>query len=178
MQNKLIFMYGKLCNRILARQEIKILNRPKWAVLILTWGRWRDTPEHSAWRIRENTIIKILKNRPNKIFLIFIIAYRGQEFISATKIKRPIWAFYFCVGVAVWTKYSQSAITGFGASVDENEPFGEVWILRSERGPLRQCGANGNQTIPSSPPQKSNAQFGRSFILIIWPCLSNVRSVY
>ena len=50
----------------------------------------------------------------------------SNPFVSATKIKRPIWAFYFCVGVAVWTNRSQSAIAGNGALVDENEPFGEV----------------------------------------------------
>ena len=65
----------------------------------------------------------------------------------------PYGVFFISVGVEVWTKHSQSVIAGFGASVDENEPHGEVWILRSERGPLRQCGANGNQTIPSSPPE-------------------------
>ena len=32
-----------------------------------------------AWRIREYTIRKILKNRPYEIFLIFIIVYRGGE---------------------------------------------------------------------------------------------------
>ena len=42
------------------------------------------------------------------------------------KSNAPLWAFYFCVGVAVWTKRSQSVIAGFGASVDENKPFGEV----------------------------------------------------
>jgi hypothetical protein len=30
-----------------------------------------------AWRIREYTIRKILKNRPREIFLILFIAYRG-----------------------------------------------------------------------------------------------------
>ena len=30
-----------------------------------------------AWRIREYTIRKILKNRPSEIFLILIIVYRG-----------------------------------------------------------------------------------------------------
>ena len=32
-----------------------------------------------AERIREYTIIKILKNRRNKIFLILIIVYRGPQ---------------------------------------------------------------------------------------------------
>ena len=51
-------------------------------VLVLQCGRM-DAPERSAWRIRECAIRKILKNRPGKIVLIFIIAYRGQEFIFA-----------------------------------------------------------------------------------------------
>ena len=38
----------------------------------------------------------------------------------------PYGVFFISVGVVVWTKRSQSAIAGFGASVDENEPFGEV----------------------------------------------------
>jgi hypothetical protein len=35
-----------------------------------------------AERIREYTIIKILKNRRNKIFLILIIVYRGPQTLS------------------------------------------------------------------------------------------------
>ncbi len=31
------------------------------------------------------------------------------------KSNAPLWAVYFCVGVAVWTKRSQSVIAGFGA---------------------------------------------------------------
>ena len=38
----------------------------------------------------------------------------------------PYGVFFIPVGVEVWTKCSQSAIAGFGASVDENEPLGEV----------------------------------------------------
>ena len=38
----------------------------------------------------------------------------------------PHGVFFIPVGVVVWTKRSQSVIAGFGASVDENEPFGEV----------------------------------------------------
>ena len=38
----------------------------------------------------------------------------------------PYGVFFIPAGVVVWTKRSQSAIAGFGASVDENEPFGEV----------------------------------------------------
>ena len=38
----------------------------------------------------------------------------------------PYGVFFIPDGVAVWTKRSQSVIAGFGASVDENEPSGEV----------------------------------------------------
>ena len=103
--------------------------------------------------------LKMMQNSHYFPFYFWDIGYPIPSFIRTPpqKSNAPLWAFCFCVGVAVWTKRSQSMIVGCGASVDENEPFGEVWILRSERGPLRQCGANGNQTIPSSPPQKSNA---------------------
>ena len=65
--------------------RIKIRCAPNGAYFYFnTCGR-RDTPECQghAWRIREYTIRKILKNRPGEIFLIFIIVYRGQEFVSA-----------------------------------------------------------------------------------------------
>ena len=39
-----------------------------------------------AWRIREYTIRKILKNRPREIFLILFIAYRGAM-LGLPKIK-------------------------------------------------------------------------------------------
>lgn len=56
------------------------------------------------------------------------IGYPIPSFITTPpEIKNaPYGVFFISVGVAVWTKRSQSAIAGFGASVDENEPFGEV----------------------------------------------------
>ena len=46
---------------------------------------------------------------------------------SPPEIKNaPTGVFFISVGVAVWTKRSQSVIAGFGASVDENKPFGAV----------------------------------------------------
>lgn len=46
-----------------------------------------------AWRIREYTIRKILKNRPSEIFLIFIIVYRGAM-LGLPKIETPKWVFF------------------------------------------------------------------------------------
>ena len=49
-----------------------------------------------AWRIREYTIRKILKNRPSEIFLIFIIVYRGGD-VGAAKITTDHYGRFFVV---------------------------------------------------------------------------------
>ena len=102
------------------RQEIKILNRPLWAVLILAWRRWRDAPERSAWRIRECAIRKILKNRLGKIFLIFIIVYRGQEFISASIIplhRRGVFIYKNGEGSATFLQERTSIYNNYAVSI-------------------------------------------------------------
>lgn len=48
-----------------------------------------------AWRIREYTIRKILKNRPMEIFLILFIAYRGGD-VGAAKIDKTAFLRFFC----------------------------------------------------------------------------------
>lgn len=52
-----------------------------------------------AWRIREYTIRKILKNRPREIFLILFIAYRGAM-LGLPKIKTTFWWFFLLFSFA------------------------------------------------------------------------------
>ena len=49
-----------------------------------------------AWRIREYTIRKILKNRPREIFLILFIAYRGAM-LGLPKIKTDLLGRFFVI---------------------------------------------------------------------------------
>ena len=48
-----------------------------------------------AWRIREYTIRKILKNRPREIFLILFIAYQGAMLALPNLIFRPFGRIFY-----------------------------------------------------------------------------------
>lgn len=58
-----------------------------------------------AWRIREYTIRKILKNRPSEIFLILIIVYRGAMLaLLKTKTTHMVVMILAFMVVGIWAQ--------------------------------------------------------------------------